>query len=96
MHDKPKLRPIKAIPFPSAGERLVCLRDPTGRTKKTLVLPPRQFLIASLCDGAHTLDGIRAEYTAQSGETIMPESIADVIRRLDEVEMLEKDDESHS
>jgi hypothetical protein len=90
MNDKPKLRPIKAIPFRSGGgERLVCLRDAAGVSKKTVLLPPRAFMIASLFDGEHTLDEIRAEYAARFGEPILAETIQDVLRQLDEARLVE-------
>ena len=91
MNDKPKLRPIKAIPFRSGGgERLVCLRDGSGVSKKTVLLPPRAFMIAALFDGEHTLDEIRAEYAARFGEPVLAETIQDVLRQLGEAQLLEE------
>ena len=91
MNDKPRLRPIKAIPFCSGGgERLVCLRDGSGISKKTVLLPPRAFMIASLFDGEHTLDDIRAEYAARFGEPVLAETIRDVLRQLDEARLVEE------
>jgi len=90
MNDKPKLKPIKAIPFPSGGEQLVCLRDGSGVSKKTLLLPPRAFMIASLFDGEHTLDDIRAEYAARFGEPVLAETIQDVLRQLREAGLIEE------
>jgi len=89
MNDKPKLRAIKAIPFLSGGERLVCLRDGSGVSKKTVLLPPRAFMIAALFDGEHTLDQIRAEYAERFGEPVLAETIQDVLRQLDEAQLLE-------
>ena len=89
MNDKPKLRPIKAIPFRSGGERLVCLRDSSGVSGKTVLLPPRAFMIAALFDGEHSLDEIRAEYAARFGEPILAETIQQVLRQLDEAKLLE-------
>jgi hypothetical protein len=89
LNDKPKLRPIKAIPFRSGGERLVCLRDGSGASRKTVLLPPRAFMIAALFDGAHTLDEIRSEYAARFGEPILAETIRDVLRQLEEAQLVE-------
>jgi len=89
MNDKPKLRPIKAIPFTSGGERLICLRDGSGLSKKTVLLPPRAFMIAALFDGEHTLDEIRAEYAARFGEPVLAETIQAVLRQLDEARLVE-------
>ena len=89
MNDKPKLRPIKAIPFRSGGERLVCLRDSSGVSGKTVLLPPRAFMIASLFDGEHTLDEIRVEYAARFGEPVLAETILDVLRQLDAAQLIE-------
>jgi hypothetical protein len=90
MNDKPKLKPIKAIPFRSGGEQLVCLRDGSGVSKKTVLLPPRAFMIASLFDGEHTLDEIRAEYAARFGEPILAETIQDVLRQLRQAGLIEE------
>ena len=70
--------------------RLVCLRDGSGVSGKTVLLPPRAFMIAALFDGEHTLDEIRAEYAARFGEPILAETIQDVLRQLDEAQLLEK------
>ncbi len=90
MNEKPRLRPIKAIPFRSGGEQLVCLRDGSGASKKTVLLPPRAFMIASLFDGEHTLEEIRAEYAARFGEPVLAETIRDVLRQLDEAQLIEE------
>jgi hypothetical protein len=89
MNEKPKLRPIQAIPFRSGGERLVCLRDGSGVSKKTVLLAPRAFMIAALFDGEHTLDEIRAEYAARFGEPVLAETIQDILRQLQEARLVE-------
>ena len=90
MNDKPKLRPIKAIPFRSGGERLVCLRDGSGVSKNTVLLPPRAFMIASLFDGEHTIEEIRTEYAARFGEPVLAETVRDVLRQLTEARLVEE------
>ena len=54
--DRPKLRPLEAIPQEVEGETAILLRDPEGITDKVAALPPglAQFLFANLT-GEHTL-----------------------------------------
>lgn len=87
--NKPRLRPLQAIPYDSDGEQLVCLRDPTGLTNKTAILPVRAFYIVALCDGEHTIGDIQDEYLKRFGEIILPETVESLLKQLDEALMLE-------
>lgn len=89
MSDKPKLRALEAIPFQSSGEQLVCLRDPTGVSRKTVVLPPRAFFIAAQLDGKHTLREIQEEYVQRFGDLVFMEKIEELVGQLDEALLLE-------
>jgi hypothetical protein len=86
---RPKLRPLQAIPYASQGEQLVCLRDPTALTNKTAVLPARAFFIAALCDGAHTVRDIQAEYLQRFGDLVLIETIESLVKQLDDALLLE-------
>lgn len=87
--DKPKLRPVQAIPYDTGGERLICLRDASGVSKKTVILPLRTFYMASLMDGGHTLRDIQAEYAKRFGDVLLIEKVQELARQLDEALMLE-------
>lgn len=89
MEIRPKLRAVEAIPFQSGGEQLVCLRDPSGGSAKTVVMPARAFLVAALCDGEHTLRDIQTEYVRRFGNLIFLEKVAEMVRQLDEALLLE-------
>jgi len=89
MEDRPKLRPVEAVPLNADGERLICLRDPSGLSDKTVALPARAFFLAALCDGRHTLREIQAEYVRRFGELIYLENLQDFVRQLDEALFLE-------
>ena len=89
MEEKPKLRPIEAIPMAVQGEQIVYLRDPSGMSDKTLALAPRAFFLAALCDGNHTLRDIQAEYMRRFGDLLFIEKIEEIVRQLDEALMLE-------
>lgn len=86
---KPKLRAIQAIPYDTGGERLICLRDTSGVSRKTIILPLRTFFMVSLMDGAHTLRDIQAEYARRFGDVLLIEKIEELTRQLDEALMLE-------
>ena len=47
-------------------------------------------MIATLFDGEHTLDEIRAEYAARFGEPVLAETVQDVLRQLDEAQLVEE------
>ena len=86
---KPRLRLVQAIPYDSGGERLVCLRDNSGISQKTVVLPMRAFYLAALMDGGRTLGQIRAEYVQRFGDSLQMDQLERMVRELDEALMLE-------
>lgn len=79
--DRPKLRPLEAIPQEIDGETAILLRDPEGITDKVAALPPglAQFLFTSLT-GEHTL----GELEDQIGGDLGP-----ILDQLDEALFLE-------
>ncbi len=89
MEDKPKLRPVEAVPLKAEGEQLIYLRDPSGLSHNTVALSPRAFFLAALCDGEHTLREIQAAYVRRFGDLIYLERIEELLRQLDEALLLE-------
>ena len=89
MDDRPKLRPLQPIPVNDGGQQVVCLRDPTGLSNKTIALSPRAFFLAALCDGEHTIRDIQTAYVRRFGDLIMTDQIRQVIEQLDEALFLE-------
>jgi len=89
MGQKPKLRAVEAIPVELRGEQLICLRDPSGISNQTAVLPPRAFFVAALCDGEHTLRDIQTEYTRRFGDLLFTENLEEIIRQLDDAFLME-------
>ena len=89
MQNKPKLRPLDAMPVTLNGERAIALRDNSGLSPRVLALPPAGFFLATLLDGAHTVAEIQVEFTARFGSAIGREPIQELIARLDDALMLE-------
>jgi AmmeMemoRadiSam system protein B len=89
--DKPKLRPLNAVPVSRDGQELVCLYDATGLADKQVVVDPQTFFILSRFDGEHTLDDIKLAYTRRFGELLLGERLARIVEQLDEAMLLQSE-----
>jgi AmmeMemoRadiSam system protein B len=87
--DKPKIRPVEAIPLEAEGKRMVVLRDGAGLTDAQLVLSPTAFFIITLFDGTKTLRDMQAEYMRKVGELLPMEKLEEIVQRLDDAFLLE-------
>lgn len=81
--DKPKLRPVEAIPFRSERGISVLLRDPWGISPRLVLTEPASFL-ASLMDGNHDLRDLQVAYMRRFGELLFEEDLKRFIEYLDE------------
>jgi AmmeMemoRadiSam system protein B len=89
--DKPKLRPVNAIPVMQDGRELICVYDTTGVSPKQVLVNAQTFFILGRFDGEHTVDEIKLAYTRQFGELLLGDRIARLIEQLDEALLLESD-----
>ena len=89
MDDKPKLRPLDALPVDLNGERAIALRDNSGMTQNVVALPPPAFFLAAHFDGVHTISDIQARFTERFGARIEAERIHDLVRQLDDAFLME-------
>jgi len=89
--DKPKLRPLSAVPVEQDGQELICLYDATGLADKQVLVNPQTFFILSRFDGKHTVDEIKLAYTRRFGELLLGEKVDRIIEGLDEALLLESE-----
>jgi AmmeMemoRadiSam system protein B len=89
--DKPKLRPLNAVPVQHDGQELICLYDATGLAEKQVLVNPQTFFILSRFDGEHTLDEIKLAYTRRFGELLLGDRVAQIVEQLDEALLLDSD-----
>ncbi len=86
---KPKLRPLEARPILHQGQESILLRDPLGLAPGQVVVPASWGPLLALCDGTRDLPALRAALAVRTGLLLSEESLAQVIRRLDEALLLE-------
>lgn len=87
--EKPKLRPIEAIPVVSRGNRFICLRDPERLVMSTILLPQAAAMVISFFNGQNDLRDIQAGIFRHYGELIDTEIIQKLVGDLDEYLFLE-------
>ena len=89
--DKPKLRPLNAVPVKHDGQELICLYDTSGLSANQVLVNPQTFFILSRFDGEHTLDEIKLAYARRFGELLLGDRITRIVEELDEALLLESD-----
>ncbi|MHC4600097.1 MAG: AmmeMemoRadiSam system protein B [Planctomycetota bacterium] len=87
--DKPKIRPVEAIPLETDGRRMVILRDGAGLSDAQLILSPTAFFIITLFDGTRTLRDMQVEYMRKVGEVLPTEKLEEIVQRLDDAFLLD-------
>ena len=89
--DKPKLRPLSAVPIERDGQELICLFDASGLSDRQVLVNAQTFFILSRFDGEHTLNEVALAYTRQFGELLLNDRVERIVRDLDEAMLLESD-----
>ena len=69
--DRPRLRPIEAIPIEHEGETLIGLHDPSGLAKQGLAVSPPMFFALTLMNGLTTIDQITSAYTVVPARVVV-------------------------
>jgi len=87
--DKPKLRPIEALPLRQRGRVFIQLHDPARISDKVLIVPQEMLFLLSLFDGTNTVPDIQAALLRQFGELVFAEKIQEIIQQLDDALMLD-------
>ncbi|MBN1489944.1 MAG: AmmeMemoRadiSam system protein B [Phycisphaerae bacterium] len=87
--DKPRLRPVEAIPTEHEGRRMIALHDPAGFAHGLLTITEPVLLLLTHFDGEHTLEDVRGAFARQTGQDVLLEQLQDLVRQLDEALFLE-------
>ena len=89
--DKPKLRPIQAVPVRDGERVLVQLYDPTRLSDQVAVVPQEMLYLLSMFDGTHSIVDIQAALTRRSGRLVFSHEIERVVEQLDEALFLDSE-----
>ena len=80
----PRLRPLEIFPADVEGQRLLCLRDPSGMTERLAFIPPVAAALLMLCDGRRDAAEISRELAGKTGIRVSEAQIHSMIEQLDE------------
>ena len=83
MIDKPRIRPLDAFPVEHQGERMICLRDPSGAAPEAIVIGLGAYYLLTLFDGTRSRLDLQAEFVRQFGEILPSEQLDGLIETLD-------------
>src|SRR5262245_58804380 len=84
MKPLPRLRPLEIFPAEADGQRLLCLRDPSGMTDRVAFIPPAAAALLTLCDGRRDAAEVARELAVRTGMRVSGSQIESVIEQLDE------------
>ncbi|MBN1477079.1 AmmeMemoRadiSam system protein B [Candidatus Sumerlaeota bacterium] len=87
--DRPRLRPIEAIPIEHEGETLIGLHDPSGLAKSGLAVSPPMFFALTLMNGLTSIDQITAAFKQQFDVELPEGTLREFVLQLDEGCLLE-------
>ena len=81
--EKPKIRPLEAIPVQQQGQTYVLLRDPSGLAPEPIVIGTAAYFLITLFDGTNTMLDLQAAFTRRFGDLLPSEPLRDLIDALD-------------
>jgi MEMO1 family protein len=84
MIDKPRIRPLEAFPVEHQGERMICLRDPSGAAAEPIVIGIGAYYLVTLFDGTRSQPDLQTAFARQFGETLPAETLAHLVTTLDQ------------
>lgn len=89
--EKPRLRPIQAVPMRDGGRVIVQIFDPARISDKVLAVPQETMFLLSLFDGTRSMVDIQAELMRRTGDLVFSSDIQSIIEQLDEALLLDSD-----
>jgi AmmeMemoRadiSam system protein B len=84
MIEKPRIRPLEAFPVEHNGERMVCLRDPSGAAPEPIAIGIGAYYLITMFDGTRNLLDLQAAFARQFGEILPAEKLAELVTALDQ------------
>ncbi|HLW70223.1 MAG TPA: AmmeMemoRadiSam system protein B [Candidatus Binataceae bacterium] len=82
--DKPRIRPVEAVPIEQEGQTYVMLRDPAGIAPAPIAIGTGAYFLVTLFDGANTLLDLQAAFTRRFGDLLPSEHLNSLIEALDQ------------
>ncbi len=89
LQERPKLRPLEAVPLDRGDEKLFALADPSGVCDVTLTLSEPALFILTMFDGLHTVAEILDRFQSRYGQPIKEETLFELIQKLESAWMLD-------
>ena len=89
MIEQPRIRALAAFPVEHQGERMVCIRDPSGAAPEPIVVGFGAYYLITLFDGVRTRIDLQAEFARQFGENLALDQLDALIEALDRGYFLE-------
>lgn len=89
--EKPKVRPLEAVPVAVRGQQMILLRDPQGFSERVLSVSQPVFYLVTQFDGTRTVTEIQADFTRRFGQLILSDKIREVIAALDNALLLDNE-----
>ena len=90
--ERPRLRPVDAVPAPEAGPDMVSLRDPSSLAPGWLAVSPAVLFVLAHFDGQHTLAEVAEAFARQFHQPLPADKLEAIVSRLREAHLL--DDET--
>jgi AmmeMemoRadiSam system protein B len=81
--DKPKIRPLEAVPVQQEGQTYVMLRDPGGVAAEPILVGTGAYFLVTLFDGTNTILDIQAAFTKRFGDLLPSEPLRNLIEALE-------------
>ncbi len=77
------MRPVHAFPVMYSGKEMICLKDASGFTASTILVPKAALLIVSMLDGKNSVRDIQVAYMRKFGNMLFSDHIQKIIDDLD-------------
>lgn len=87
--ERPRLRPVEAIPLADGDEQKFAVRDPTGIAEAVLTMSPEALFILSLLDGEHTLAAVQEGFRARYSRQVDLSTLVHIVENLRSVHLLD-------
>ena len=83
MIEKPKIRPVEAMPAQQEGQTYVMLRDPSSIASEPILIGGGAYFLVTLFDGNNDRRDIQAAFMRRFGELLPSEHLDGLIEALD-------------
>src|SRR5437899_2644668 len=84
MIEKPKIRPVEALPVDQNGQTYVMLRDPASVAAEPILIGTGAYFLVTLFDGNNTRLDIQAAFTRRFGDLLPSQHLDGLIEALDQ------------